>query len=108
MFNKIKNQNRQEYYSCLLKCKELTLEDINKLKNGTKLSSTIEQLQDVVLPELEKLIREYDDDIFPKKTLLEDRWIHSFAMAFKMWCWDYDYELFESLSKLNELYGKLL
>lgn len=107
MVNKHKEKNRQEYYSCLLKCRELTLEDINKLKDGAILSSTIEQLQDVVLPELEKLIDEYDGGIFPKKTF-EDRWIHSYAMAFKVWCWDYNYELFKLLVRLNELYEKLM
>ena len=90
----------------ILKCRELTLEDINKLNNGVVLSSTIEQLQNVVLPELEKLIQDYEDGNHSKK-IFEDRWIHSYAMAFKMWCWDYNYELFISLVRLNELYRKL-
>lgn len=106
MLNKVKEKNRQEYYSCLLKCRELTLEDINKLNNGVVLSSTSEQLQDVVLPELEKLIQDYEGGNYSKK-IFEDRWIHSYAMAFKTWCWDYNYELFKSLVRLNELYRKL-
>jgi len=92
--------------SDLINCIELCKKEIDNRKKGIKGESTIEQLECVVLPELNSLLQKINDGKLPIK---ENRYLNSFANAFRVWGWDMENptELFIKLTELNNNYGKL-
>lgn len=90
----------QEDINC---CIEICLAEIAIRKKGTEGESTIEQIRTVILPELYELIEKISTgDLPPKK----DRYLMSFACAFKVWGWDLNHptDLYIKLLHLNDHY----
>ena len=87
-------------------CIKICQEEIEKRNNGIKGESTLEQLENVILPELNKLFNQLKNDSIP---LQKDRYLTSFAYAFKIWGWDMQKptELFILLQKINDTYKNL-
>lgn len=75
-------------------------------KKGMEGESTIEQLEEVILPELEDLLDRVNNHRYPAKAY---RYLLSFANAFKVWGWNMQEptELFELLADLNNEYKEL-
>ena len=87
-------------------CIKLCREELYRRKNGISGESTIDQLENVILPELETLLQMVRAGNLPKKS---DRYLISFANAFKVWGWDMETptELFVKLTKINNDFSNL-
>ena len=77
-----------------------------KRKKGILGESTQEQLETVILPELEQLLKIVDDNTLPQK---DQRYLISFASAFTIWGWDMQNptDIFLLITKLNNDYKHL-
>jgi hypothetical protein len=92
-------QFKQEVSECLDLCKKCVVQ----IKNGYKLEYTLEQLEGTIIPELQTLLLRIDHSDFPPE---QDRFLLSFALAFKEWCWvmNNSSELYVRLLKLDDHY----
>ncbi len=66
----------------------------------------IENINEVILPDMEELIRIIKSKKLPPK---ENRYSNAFAYAFKVWSWDMQNptELYLLLLEINDLYKKI-
>lgn len=96
----------EEYKKELLKCIDLCENEMLSRTQGVKGESTVEQLKEVILPELNKLLAIIESNHLPPK---ESRYLNAFANAFTVWGWDMQNptELFILLTKLNNDYEEL-
>ena len=80
--------------------------EIKNRKMGIKGESTIAQLENTILPELEELAKLAKSGRFPAKGT---RFLSSFAHAFTIWGWNMQEptELFVKLSQLNNQYKEI-
>lgn len=87
-------------------CKSLFEQELKKRKKGKEGESSIEQIENIILPELNQLLEIIDKDQLPPKS---ERYLLSFANAFKVWGWNMQQptELFVQLVKLDDAYKKL-
>lgn len=85
--------------------KMCTLE-VQHRKAGINGESTIEQLENTILPELDQLLTKIDHNQLPP---LSERYLLSFANAFKVWGWDMNKptEIFVKLTNINNNYSKI-
>lgn len=90
----------------VIKCRGLAIRELEERYKGIEGESTIEQLKDVIIPEMETIIKLVENNNLPSK---EKRYITSFALAFKVWGWDMKKPslLYISLLKLNDEYKNL-
>ena len=90
-------------------CLNLAKNELNNRKNGLKGESTIEQLENYIIPDLSRVL----SDIISRKPLPPNtqqyRYIVSFGYAFKLWGWDMSKptDIYLKLTKLNENYRKI-
>ncbi|MBM6798460.1 hypothetical protein H7U28_06450 [Coprobacillus cateniformis] len=96
----------EEFTRELLKCINLCDEELKNRSNGVEGESTIEQLKEVILPELKEVLAIIERRQLPPS---EERYLNSFASAFTVWGWDMQNptELFTLLTKLNNDYEEL-
>ena len=96
----------EEYEKELLRCINLCKEEIQKRNEGIVGESTLKQLEEIILPELDKLFSVIKSGVLPTDN---ERYLNSFANAFTVWGWDMQNPsaLFLSLTKLNNDYEKL-
>lgn len=96
----------EEYKKELLKCIDLCEKELLSRTQGIKGESTVEQLKEVILPELNELLKIIETNQLPPK---ESRYLNSFANAFTVWGWDMQTptELFTLLANLNNEYEEL-
>lgn len=90
-----------------LKTLELCKEELEKRKNGVEGESTVEQLENCIIPELTQFLEKIDKGEIPPTK--EKRFLYSFAYAFKVWGWNMGQptEIFELLAELNDEYEEL-
>ena len=90
-----------------LKTLELCKEELEKRKNGVEGESTVEQLENCIIPELTQFLERIDKGEIPPAK--EKRFLNSFANAFKEWGWKMknSTEIFKALAELNEAYEEL-
>jgi hypothetical protein len=100
------NYSISNYQTDIRKSIELCEMEIINRKNGISGESTIEQMENTILPELTKLLQNINTGELPPE---KDRYLLSFAYAFKVWGWDMQNptDLFVSLTELNNNYKKL-
>lgn len=79
--------------------------EIKRRTMGIAGEATLQQLKEVVMPELLTLRKVSQEDL-PTK---EKRWLNSFALAFKLWGWDMHNptRLYLLLLKLDKAYKQL-
>lgn len=90
----------------VIKAINLCNEELANRKKGIEGESTIEQLEEVILPELVDLLDRVNNHRYPAKIY---RYLLSFANAFKVWGWNMQEptEIFELLADLNNEYKNL-
>lgn len=98
--------SKTSFHNDILKC----LEICNKVKidreNGIIGECNLEQLNNVIVPELKQLLKSIDKVHLPHQ---KDRYLLSFANAFKVWGWNMNNptELFIRLIELNNNYKNI-
>jgi hypothetical protein len=95
-----------DYKSDIKECIEMCEIELDKRKMGVLGESTIEQLENTIIPELSSLLQNINLDKLPPE---KDRYLISFAYAFKVWGWDMQNptQLYAKLNVLNSNYKKL-
>lgn len=75
-------------------------------KNGINGESTVEQLEEIIIPELNQILCMINSNQLPAK---EERYLNSFANAFKVWGWNMQTpsDIFILLVQLNNAYKNL-
>ena len=93
----------KEFKDEIFKCKEFCLKELTNRKNGVYGESTLEQLECVIIPEINEIIKMISLNQLPPK---EKRYLISFANAFTVWGWDMQNpsQLFLQLTQLNNNY----
>ena len=88
------------------RCLELCNKKVYYLKNGGTDECTIEQLTEIIIPELEYILKNIDESNLPPHN---ERYLKSFAYAFKDWAWNMNdpSELYIQLTNLNDEYKNL-
>ena len=96
------NHFQEDIEYCIKQCKF----EINNRKKGIKGESSLIQLEQFILPELNQLIEKIETNNLPPKS---ERYLISFANAFTVWGWNMKKptELFLQLTKLNNDYQAL-
>lgn len=81
-------------------------EELENRKRGVSGESTEEELKNVILPELNRLLGMIDNRQFPPQ---EERYLNSFAHAFTVWGWNMQKptQLFVLLTELNKEFKKI-
>lgn len=84
-------------------CIDICLAEIANREKGIEGESTIEQIQTVLLPELYELSEKIKTGNLPPP---KDRYLVSFAYAFKVWGWNMNHptSLYIKLVNLNDHY----
>lgn len=97
---------RRKFRENILECIDLCNIELSDWEKGIEGESTLEQLKDVILPELKEIITLLDQNKLPNK---KERYLLSFANAFKVWGWNMKEltKLFIKITDLNEDYKKL-
>lgn len=100
------NYSRKFFYNDILKCLEICDKVKRDRKNGIAGECNLEQLNNIILPELKELLIIVDKGNLPPQN---DRYLLSFANAFKVWGWDINNptELFICLIELNNNYKNI-
>ncbi|MEA4833306.1 MAG: hypothetical protein VB118_11925 [Oscillospiraceae bacterium] len=95
----------EKFKGDIKECINLCNVELNNRRNGINGESTIGQLEEVVIPELNKLLKIEQDDLPPT----ENRFLDSFASAFKDWGWNMrkPTKLYVMLLHLDVSYKKL-
>ena len=83
----------------------ISKDDLRRRKNDAPGKSTIEQLEETIIPEMEKLLKMDYNNLPP----VEDRYLISLAYALKVWEWSMKNAstLYLLIVKLHEDYKKL-
>lgn len=101
----MENEKVKMFKKNLEKALDISRDELRRRKNDMPGESTVEQLEEIIIPELEKLLKMDYDNLPP----LKDRYLISFAYAFKVWEWSMKNAstLYLLLVKLNEDYKEL-
>jgi hypothetical protein len=97
----------------LIDFKALAEKELQDRENGIPGESTISQLKDCIIPEMEQLIKNEDNNVPLPYHKYGIRFIESFAMAFWHGGWGWSMQknkstkLFGELAKLNRYYKNL-
>jgi len=100
----------QDFRNDISDCVDLCNQYVADRKNGIEGEATLKQLENEILPELNKFIELIDENKLPLPKKLNERYFLSFAKAFTMvWSWNMrnPTALFDKLCELNKNY-KLL
>ena len=86
------------------RCISICISKINNVQNDDE--CTIDEIKNVILPEMAELKNIDEMTILPPAN---DRYITSYAYAFKQWGWDMKKpsKLFRTLAKINSEYKRL-
>ena len=89
----------------LEKALDISKDELRRRKNDMPGEITVEQLEEVIIPELEKLLKMDYNNLPP----VEDRYLISLAYALKVWGWSMKNAstLYLLFVKLHEDYKKL-
>lgn len=89
----------------LEKALDISKDELRRRKNNMPGESTVEQLEEVIIPELEKLLKMDYNNLPP----VEDRYLISLAYALKVWEWSMKNAstLYLLIVELHEDYKKL-
>ncbi len=89
----------------LEKALDISKDELRRRKNDMPGESTVEQLEEVIIPELEKLLKMDYNNLPP----VEDRYLISLAYALKVWEWSMKNAstLYLLIVELHEDYKKL-
>ena len=81
-------------------------QEVEKRKQGIDGEATLEQLTEMIIPEMKELLINIEKRLLPTKS---KRYLVSFAYAFKVWSWDMRYptELYMKLNDLDNHYSML-
>lgn len=90
-------------------CLVLAKKELNDRKKGIDGESTIDQIENYIIPDLTNILSNIDNDKPLPPNSQRDRYINSFGYAFKVWGWDmiHPTELYLRLLRLDENYRKL-
>lgn len=90
---------KKDVERCIKKCNK----EIENRKNGVKGESSLAQLEQTILPELEGILFQIKTNNLPAPS---ERYLISFANAFTVWGWNMQNptDLFILLAKLNQNY----
>lgn len=93
---------REDIVRCINLCKT----ELDNRKNGIIGESSVEQIENTILPELNHVLERINTGKIPD---LNDRYLVSFACAFKTWGWNMQRptELYIQLVNLNNNYKKI-
>ncbi len=96
----------EEFKELILKCKKLCCIELIKIKKDISVEATMQQIETVIIPEMDKLIELIDRNMLPPQN---ERYLDSFANAFTVWGWNMQNpsELFIILTELNNKYKRL-
>lgn len=103
---KSEEKRTDNFKNSLLKAINICNIELANRKNGINGESTVEQLEEIIIPELNQILCMINNDQLPPK---EERYLNSFANAFKVWGWNMQTpsNIFVLLVKLNNEYKKL-
>lgn len=95
-----------EFKDNLFKAIKLCNDELINRKNGINGESTVEQLEEIIIPELNQILSIISNNQLPPK---EGRYLNSFANAFTVWGWNMQTptEIFVLLVELNNTYKNL-
>ena len=93
----------KQFKQDVLACIELSEKELADRRKGINGESTIDQIENTILPDLNRVLKIIEQEELPPQ---QDRYLVSFAYAFRVWGWDMQNptELYIKLSKLNEHY----
>lgn len=91
----------------IIKTIGLCKEELVNRKRGVVGESTVDELEDLILPELEDLLKRVNNHQYPAEKC---RYLISYANAFKVWGWNMEEptEIFKLLAQLNREYKDFL
>ena len=97
---------KREFINKLDKAYDLCLAELNNRKKGVDGEASIQQLEDIIIPELINIKKMVIENHLP---LPEIRYLESFAMAFTVWGWNMNEptELFLLLTEINNDYKRI-
>ena len=98
--------NKRLFVMQVKRCKKISNNELRERLSGIPGESTVSQLKNVVIPEMDDLTHKVNQNDFPNK---ENRFVLSFALAFRDWGWNIQEPtpLFSALRRLNDLYQRL-
>ena len=96
----------EQFKQDILECIEFSGKELTNRKKGITGESTIDQIENTILPDLNDILKRINNNDLPS---LRDRYLMSFAYAFKVWGWNMQNptELYVKLSRLNENYKNI-
>ena len=102
---KMDNEKIKMFKEKVERALDISRDELRRRKNGMPGESTVEQLEEIIIPELEKLSKMDYSNLPP----IEDRYLISFAYAFKVWEWSMKNasKLYILLVTLNDEYKDL-
>ena len=103
------NYSIDDFYGDIEDCLELAYKELKDRKNDIDGESSLEQLENYIIPELEKLLIKINNKESLPPNTHKDRYISSFGSAFKVWGWDImnPTKFYIKLLELNKNYKKL-
>ena len=101
--------NCDDFVHDIKDCLKLAENELHDRKNGKQGESTIDQLENYIMPDLANLLEKIiNKESLPPNTQ-QDRYLASFGYAFRVWDWDMAVpsELYLKLLKIHENYRKI-
>jgi len=89
----------------ILACMRVCQIELENRKNGIDGESTIEQLEEWIVPDLTNMLKIVENKKIPKER--KDRWLESFANAFRGWEWHEPTELYTRLTNIHHDYQNI-
>lgn len=94
--------------NCIKICYEFLANDFTYVKNNNE-QNLVNEIKEVILPEMLELKNINEHTVLPPAN---ERYIKSFAYAFKIWGWEnwnmkYPSKLYKKLLKLNNMFKTL-
>jgi len=102
---KMDNEKIKMFKEKVERALDISRDELRRRKNDMPGESTVEQLEEIIIPELEKLLVMDYSDLPPANK----RFLLSYAYAFRVWEWSLlnPTRLYDLLLELNEEYKKL-
>ena len=90
----------------ILKCIDICNKEMKLRESGFEGESSIEQIKEIIIPELYQLLDELDNS---NDNFKERKYLISFAYAFKIWNWNMEKptNLYTQLTKINNIYKNM-
>ena len=102
---KMDNEKIKMFKEKVERALDISRDELRRRKNDMPGESTVEQLEEIIIPELEKLLVMDYSDLPPANK----RFLLSYAYAFRVWEWSLlnPTRLYDLLSELNKEYKEL-